>query len=43
MSSFVKHTNVTPTQVGDIMRNFAATVGFVSLLAVIFVGAFGVA
>ncbi|UXN70943.1 hypothetical protein N8A98_07070 [Devosia neptuniae] len=34
---------LSPSRVGDLMRDFAATLAFIALLAAIFVGAFGVA
>ena len=34
--------SLSPSRVGDFMRDFAATVGLVALLAVIFGAAFGV-
>jgi hypothetical protein len=39
----MRTTGLTPTRVGDLMRDFAATLGFLALLAVIFGAAFGVA
>ena len=36
-------TGLTPTRVGDLMRDFAATISLVALVAIIFAGAFGVA
>ena len=38
----MRTTSFTPARVGDFMRDFAATVGLVALLAVIFGAAFGV-